>query len=282
MTQPASDLVPQPQFARVWMTILHEPGSSLRAFEVTCAGCLIAAAVILRWIPLRAAPRRGWRQVTRDSTRWLPRPRRPDRRQTLCAVLVGCAVGFFVGGGPGAMIGAGACLAILCVSSRRVSERDLRARHRLIAAAPPAVDLFAASLTAGLLPADAATVVATAFAGQRPDDPLSVIARRFAEAAEALRAGADPETAWRPLIVDEATAAVGAAALRSSRTGAPASTTVVKAARDLWGAAEQAAQVQIRAAAVRAVAPLSLCFLPAFVVLGLAPTAVGLLSGLQS
>jgi len=282
MTQPASNLVPQPQFARVWMTILHEPGSSLRAFEVTCAACLIAAAVILRWAPLHPAPRRGWRQVTRDSTRWLPRPRRPDRRQTLCAVLVGCAVGFFVGGGPGALLGAGACLVILCISSRRVSERDMRARHRLIAAAPPAVDLFAASLTAGLLPADAATVVATAFAGQRSDDTLSVIARRFAEAAEALRAGADPETAWRPLIVDEATAAVGAAALRSSRTGAPASTTVVKAARDLWGAAEQAAQAQIRAAAVRAVAPLSLCFLPAFVVLGLAPTAVGLLSGLQS
>ena len=281
MTPSASELAAQPQFARVWMTILHEPGSSLRAFEATCAACLIAAAVILRSVPLRPAPRRGWRQATRDSTRWLPRPRRPDRRQTLCAVLVGCAVGFFIGGGPGATIGAGACLVILSVSSRRVSERDLRARNRLIAAAPPAVDLFAASLTAGLLPADAATVVATAFS-RRPDEPLSVIARRFAEAAEALRAGADPEIAWRPLIVDEATAAVGAAALRSSRTGAPASTTVVKAARDLWGAAEQAAQAQIRAVAVRAVAPLSLCFLPAFVVLGLAPTAVGLLSGLQS
>lgn len=281
MTPPASELVREPQFARVWMTILHEPGSSLRGLEVACAACLIAVAVILRWIPLRIAPRRSWRQATLDSTRWLPRPKRPDRRQALCAVFIGCAVGFFVGGGAGVVIGAGACLVVLCVSSRRVSERDLRARHRLIAAAPPAVDLFAASLTAGLLPADAAAVVATAFSGHHPDDPLSVIARRFAEAAEALRAGADPETAWRPLIADGATAAVGAAALRSSRTGAPASTTVAKAARDLWGAAEQAAHAQIRAAAVRAVAPLSLCFLPAFVVLGLAPTAVGLLTGLQ-
>jgi hypothetical protein len=278
---PAPEALQQPQFARVWLVILHDPGSSLRTFEVACAMCLIAAAVILRWAPLRPGSRRGWRMAARESTRWLPRPKRPDRRQTLYAVLAGCAVGFFVGGAAGATVGAVVCLAVLWVGSRRVSERDLRARYRLIAAAPPAVDLFAASLAAGLLPADAATVVATAFVAHGPRDPLGVIARRFAEAAEALRTGADPETAWRPLIADGATAAVGAAALRSSRTGAPASTTVAKAARDLWGAAEQAAQAQIRTAAVRAVAPLTLCFLPAFVVLGIMPTAAGLLTGLQ-
>lgn len=282
MTPLAPRTLPQPQFARLWVTILHRPGAPLRVFEVACAVCLIVAATILRWAPVRPAGRGGWRQFTRESTRWLPRPRRPDRRQMLCAVLVGCAVGFFVGGGAGVLVGGGACLVILCVGSRRVSERDLRARHRLIAAAPPAVDLFAASLTAGLLPADAAMVVATAFAAHRPDDPLAVIARRFGDAAEALRAGVDPEAAWRPLIVDGATAAVGAAALRSSRTGAPASMTVAKAARDLWGAAEQAAQAQIRTAAVRAVAPLTLCFLPAFVVLGLVPTGISLLTGFQA
>jgi hypothetical protein len=275
------DTVPGAQFARIWAAILHQPGSALRVIEMTCALCLITLAVFLRWGPLRPHSGGGWRQAARDSTRWLPRPRRPDRRQTLSAVLTGCAVGFLIGGSTGVTVGTGACLAILCVSSRRISERELRARRRLTAAAPPAVDLFAAALAAGLLPSDAAIVVATAFEAHGPEDPLRTIAGRFAEAATALREGAEPEAAWRPLMVDGATAAVGAAALRSSRTGAPASLTVAKAARDLWGAAEHAAQAQIRAVAVRAVAPLALCFLPAFVVLGILPTAIGLLAELQ-
>jgi hypothetical protein len=275
------ETVSEPQVARIWQAVLRQSGPSIRAVEVACAVCLVTMAVFLRWGPMRSHVRGGWRQATRETTRWLPRPRRPDRRQALGAIFGGCTIGFLVGGTTGVVVGAGCCLVILAVSSRRLSERDLRARQRLTAAAPPAVDLFAAALAAGLLPADAATVVATAFAANGPDDPLHTIARRFAEAAAALRDGAEPEAAWRPLMVDGATAAVGAAALRASRTGAPASLTVAKAARDLWGAAEHAAQAQIRAVAVRSVAPLALCFLPAFIVLGVLPTAIGLLAELQ-
>lgn len=275
------ETVSEPQVAHIWLAVLRQSGPPMRAIEVACALCLVAAAVFLRWGPMRSHARGGWRQATRQTTRWLPRPRRPDRRQALGAIFAGCAIGILLGGAAGAVVGAGSCLVILAVSSRRQSERDLRARHRLTAAAPPAVDLFAAALAAGLLPADAATVVATAFAAHGPDDALHTIAQRFAEAAAALRDGAEPETAWRPLMVDGATAAVGTAALRSSRTGAPASLTVAKAARDLWGAAEHAAQAQIRAVAVRSVAPLALCFLPAFIVLGVLPTAIGLLAELQ-
>jgi hypothetical protein len=175
-----------------------------------------------------------------------------------------------------------------------VSENEARARQRLIAAAPPPVDLFAAALAAGLLPADAASVVATAFIGDgslengtgaaphAPAEPVREIAARFATAARALREGVEPEVAWRALSVDAATAPVAAAALRASRTGAPASQTVAKAARDVWNSAEQAAQAQIRAVAVRATAPLALCFLPAFVLVGVVPTALGLLTELHA
>jgi hypothetical protein len=57
---------------------------------------------------------------------------------------------------------------------------------------------------------------------------------------------------------------------------------VAKAARDTWNAAEQAAQAQIRSVAVRATAPLALCFLPAFILVGVVPTALGLLTAFQS
>jgi hypothetical protein len=109
-----------------------------------------------------------------------------------------------------------------------------------------------------------------------------VIAGRFADAAQALRKGVDPEMAWRPLAVDGATAPVAAAALRASRTGAPAAETVAKAARDLWRAAEHAAQSQVHSAAVRATVPLALCFLPAFVLLGIVPTVIGVLAELRT
>lgn len=249
------------------------------------------------------------------SIRWVSNSRRPTPRQTLGAAFAGCAVGLFIGGPGGVLVGVMAGIGVLVFGSRRVSEKETRARQRLIAAAPPAVDLFAAALAAGLLPVDAATVVATAFQGgpaseagvpaaadavsvseaglgNRIDttgsgavveeaDPVREIAGRFAAAAQALRDGAEPETAWRLLSVDGATAPVAAAALRASRTGAPASETVAKAARDTWNAAEQAAQAQIRAVAVRATAPLALCFLPAFVLVGVVPTALGLLTELH-
>jgi hypothetical protein len=74
---------------------------------------------------------------------------------------------------------------------------------------------------------------------------------------------------------------IAAAALRSSRTGAPASETVARAARDIWNAAERAAQAQVHSVAVRAAMPLALCFLPAFVLVGIAPTVLGILVELR-
>ncbi|HEU5353941.1 MAG TPA: type II secretion system F family protein [Actinocrinis sp.] len=224
------------------------------------------------------------------SARWASHATRPTLRQVLGAAFAACAVGLFIGGAGGVIAGAMTGAGLLVFGSRRVSESETRARQRLVAAAPPPVDLFAAALAAGLLPADAASVVATAFNGHAslndsgsavPIEPVREIAARFAAAASALREGAEPEVAWRQLSIDGATAPVAAAALRASRTGAPASQTVAKAARDVWNGAEQAAQAQIRAVAVRATAPLALCFLPAFVLVGVVPTALGLLTELH-
>jgi hypothetical protein len=202
------------------------------------------------------------------------------------AVFAGCAVGLFIGGGGGVVAGLLAAVGAVVYASRRNSDREARARDRVIGAAPPAVDLFAAALTAGLLPTDAASVVAAAFGGRGRgnvgSDPTSEIGDRFEAAAQALRKGEDPEVAWRFLSVDRATAPVGSAALRSCRTGAPASATVAKAAHDTRIAAQQAAQAQIRSVAVRATVPLALCFLPAFILVGVVPTALGLLSEFQS
>jgi hypothetical protein len=216
---------------------------------------------------------------------------RPTLRQLGAALCTGVLGGLFVGGIgalPAALLAAAGSLVL---QRRLVVERDRQATGRLIAAAPPLVDLFAAALGSGLLPADAALTVAAAFEERGPETgtgraavlktPAAVLASRFRAAGDELRAGTDPELAWRALTVDEATAAVGAAALRSSRTGAPAALAVAKAAQAGRITAQHAMQAQVRACAVRAAAPLALCFLPAFILIGVLPTAVGLLDTLQ-
>lgn len=276
------------------LVVVHRPSPSVRPIELATAAALTVLAVTLRWAPSGTRPANGLQEAAMASARWASRASRPTLRQVLGAAFAACAVGLFIGGAGGVIAGVITGVGLLVFGSRRVSENEMRARQRLIAAAPPAVDLFAAALAAGLLPADAASVVATAFNGggdsfggeagasSDPAEPVQEIAMRFAGAARALREGAEPEAAWRQLSVDAATAPVAAAALRASRTGAPASQTVAKAARDVWNGAEQAAQAQIRAVAVRATAPLALCFLPAFVLVGVVPTALGLLTELHA
>lgn len=279
---------------RALLIVVHQPNPSVRPIELAAAAMLILLAMMLRWAPVRARRANGLQEAALASAKWASNAGRPTLRQALGAAFAACAVGLFIGGAGGAIAGVMTGAGLLVFSSRRVSESEARARQRLIAAAPPPVDLFAAALAAGLLPADAAGVVATAFLGTDgspaseesasdvPAQPVREIAARFAAAAQALREGAEPEVAWRLLSIDAATAPVAAAALRASRTGAPASQTVAKAARDVWNAAEQAAQAQIRAVAVRATAPLALCFLPAFVLVGVVPTALGLLTELHA
>ena len=105
-----------------------------------------------------------------------------------------------------------------------------------------------------------------------------LLACRFHDAATALLAGTDEYAAWSALAQDEATAPLAEAVIRAGRTGAPAAATVGRAARELREAASDALLAEVRAIGVRATAPLAICFLPAFVLLGILPTAFGLLS----
>lgn len=228
--------------------------------------------------------------LTRSRPPRTPFSRPPDRRDLIVVACCAIAAGCLTGGDasiPAALLGA---LAALYVRHRRTVEREVLAVGRLIAAAPPLVDLFAAALACGLLPADAALTVADAFEDPDPvpaprrdpnPTPTVVIARRFRAAGTDLRSGVDPEYAWRALLTDEATAAVGAAALRASRTGAPAAAAVAKGAETGRAAARYAGQARVRACAVRATAPLALCFLPGFILLGIVPTAIGLFGTLR-
>lgn len=140
-----------------------------------------------------------------------------------------------------------------------------RTRRELLADLPLAVELVAAAMAVGAEPATALGLVGGALSGELGD--------RFVVTARALRLGAEPLTAWEPALerggeplqpLAEAFAAArtdgSALADRLARVGVEA--------RDVAAATVLAAAER---AGVRAVAPLGLCFLPAFVAVGIVP-----------
>ncbi len=138
-----------------------------------------------------------------------------------------------------------------------------------------AFDLLAACLRAGLPMAAAARASA-------PTAP-PILRTALLRAADLLALGADPATAWERAATDAA-GSVGAddveslarMARRSARSGASLATAVGELATQRREAVEDAAVARAERAGVLIGGPLGLCFLPAFVCLGIVPVVIGL------
>lgn len=270
-------------------------GTRLRAMELASAALLAFCAIVLRggrWPSFPSLPR----QVRRDplAVAWTSiQVRKPSAAETACALFGGLATALLVGGPAALPAGVFGSIGTMVWLYRRRARSGLRESAQLSAQVPPLADLFAAGLAAGLQPAHAAVTVAMAFGGDEPQlarhgpvdrarlTGIPLLACRFHDVATALLAGADPQAAWSALSMDEATAPLAAAVIRAGRTGAPAAATVGRAAREMRDAAADALAAQVRTVGVKATGPLVLCFLPAFVFLGVLPTAVGLLPHLR-
>jgi pilus assembly protein TadC len=149
----------------------------------------------------------------------------------------------------------------------RAARRRREAREAELALV---VDLLAACLAAGAAPAAALQAVAGA--------STSTVGEDLSTGARALRAGATPSEAFRTLPAD--LAILARVFDRSSRTGASVAHLLATSAEQLR-ADERAARLdRARRLGVKAAAPLGLCFLPGFVVLGLVPVVIGLVTSL--
>ncbi|MEI7717612.1 MAG: type II secretion system F family protein [Mycobacterium sp.] len=181
---------------------------------------------------------------------------------TAAALLLATAV--LLGVGPNsARRRAGVVGARHSVSGRRRSRTDPFA----IASA---YDVLAVCLSTGM-------AVSAAAAATAPCAPpaLGAVLRR---AAELLALGADPDTAWQPRAGDTAD---GCESLtRLARRSASSGSALAEGITDLAEQSRQDAAHAAAAAAERAgvliAGPLGLCFLPAFVCLGIAPVVAGL------
>ncbi|MGW4212871.1 type II secretion system F family protein [Lentzea sp. NPDC004789] len=124
-----------------------------------------------------------------------------------------------------------------------------------------ALDLMAACLKAGLPVATAIRAVGIEELGQ---------------VAELLALGADPVAAWESALRRPATAALARAARRTARSGAALARQAAELAERTRAEAADQAEAKAQRAAVAVAAPLALCFLPAFLCLGVVPVVLGL------
>ncbi|MCN9241773.1 type II secretion system F family protein [Streptomyces sp. RY43-2] len=137
---------------------------------------------------------------------------------------------------------------------------------------PLAADLLAACITAGASPVSAARAVGEALGGP--------VGERLARGAAEVRLGGDPADAWRRLAALPGAGALARLLERAGDSGVPAAVPVGRLAtqaRAEWG---RAATARARRAGVMVTAPVGLCFLPAFIAVGVLPVVIGLAGGL--
>jgi Flp pilus assembly protein TadB len=133
---------------------------------------------------------------------------------------------------------------------------------------------MSAAISAGASVHDALTVVSATV-----DEPLK---SRLEAVRASVALGAPQTLAWAPLLDDEALAPIASAVIRSAQTGATISIVLDAAAVDMRHAHRAQVEVAARSAGVRAVAPLALCFLPAFLLVGVVPVIAGFATALLS
>jgi Flp pilus assembly protein TadB len=184
------------------------------------------------------------------------------------SVGLGLAVAFVVGGLIGVAVGTTTGVAASRLIPRLESGAARRRRHERAAELPLTLDLLGVCLRAGMPLVAALETVANALPGPFSED-LRVV-------SGLQRLGAAPAVAWADLIADADLAPVGRAVVRSAESGSRLAAAFDRLAADRRSALASAGLSRARSAGVVAMAPLGLCFLPAFVCLGIVPIVLSL------
>lgn len=179
----------------------------------------------------------------------------------------------FVGGVVGAVAGLAGGVIAWRVLGRAESPAARRRREELERDLPTAVHLLGACLTAGAATSGALETVAGALPGAVADE-LMLVRHRLA-------LGVDPVTVWRELAAHPQLRPLGRAMARAHRSGASVAGAVERLAADLAAQSRARTDALARSVEVRAAAPLGVCFLPAFLLLGVVPMVVGVFSAMR-
>ncbi|MEU0334885.1 type II secretion system F family protein [Streptomyces sp. NPDC006193] len=196
-------------------------------------------------------------------------------RRWLPAAGAGCGVWVLVGGLAGILLGLGAGAVLWRWRKRRAAAAreeavDLAEAARRL---PLAADLLAACIASGAGPVIAAQAVGEALGG--------TVGQALARGAAEVRLGGRPADAWRTLAVLPGAGALARLLERAGESGLPAAGPVARLASDARAEWARTATARARRAGVLISAPVGLCFLPAFIAVGVLPVVIGLAGGVM-
>ncbi|MFF5392087.1 type II secretion system F family protein [Streptomyces sp. NPDC013012] len=251
--------------------------------DVLQTGALLTAAVCLCAQGVREVLRELWARRTRRRARnLLGTPAAPPRKVraglppwvglwAVPAVAIGLGwalLGGIAGLGAGALVACGVRGRIPGHRPPSDPDGDEEAARHL----PLAADLLAACAASGAGPGEAAEAVGRSLGG-----PLG---ERLTRTAAELRLGGEPAEVWRRFGAVPGAAGLARCLERSGSSGAPSAEAVARHATALRAARSRTAAAGARRAQVLISAPVGLCFLPAFLAVGVAPVVIGLATGL--
>ncbi|MEU9990104.1 type II secretion system F family protein [Streptomyces sp. NPDC048045] len=245
-------------------------------------GTAVAAALALIWAVWSLEAVRQRRRARRRAAQLLaPQTARPGPRWEIGRVarrwlpVAGavCGAWVLVGGVAGAAVGLAVGAGLWRWRHRQARAHPAQEADTVLAARqlPLAADLLAACIAAGAGPVIAAQAVGEALGGPAGD----ALARGAAE----VRLGGEPAGAWRGLAALPGAGALARLLERADESGLPASGPVARLASDARAEWSRAATSRARRAAVLISAPVGLCFLPAFIAIGVLPVVIGLAGG---
>jgi Flp pilus assembly protein TadB len=239
------------------------------------APVLLVGAALLLWpssagrAVLRARGLRGRTAAGAEPADARPAPPTTARRRCALAAAAGLAVGLLVGGGLGLAVGVGVAGGVERLLRTRGSDGARDVRAALLVELPGGCDLLAVCLAAGVPVGGALAAVGAAVPA--PLGPhLSAIAGLY-------RLGGEPRRAWAD--APEPLAGLGRVLVRAGESGAGVAPGLRSLAADSRAASRAATEAAVRRAGVWILAPLGVCFLPAFVCLGVVPLVLGIAAG---
>ncbi|KUN23996.1 hypothetical protein AQJ23_20570 [Streptomyces antibioticus] len=242
-------------------------------------GAVVGTLLVFAWVARCAEGIRRERRVRRRLARLVAREAKSagppgDLRNAVRRWLpsVGVVAGGWalVGGAAGVAVGLGVAAGLWWWRRRQTAsgaeeEYDAAEAARQL---PLAADLLAACIAAGAGPVVAAQAVGEALGGP--------VGEALARGAAEVRLGGEPGDAWRRLASMPGAGPLARLLERADVSGLPAAAPVARLAAEARADWARTATARARRAAVLVTAPVGLCFLPAFIAVGVLPIVIGL------
>lgn len=209
--------------------------------------------------PALTTPRR--RHAASSSASW---------RRAGAVTLAGAGLAALLGGVVGVVLGVGVGALGYVVLGRLEPHSERQRREQARRDLPAAASLLSVAVRAGATPVAAIEIVAAAVGG-----PLGEDLQRLAASA---RLGGDFTAGCAISGADAGAAPLARALARSIDSGAPLAAALDRLAADLHAERRFEVDRRARSVGVRAAAPLGLCFLPGFLLVGVVPVVAGIAS----